>query len=868
MNNNGKEQKKRKNKGKNENKKNEDPKKTEELKKKEELKNRKKNELIEKIKAEQRAKEQKKLEEKKEDERLRKLEDERIAKLKAQQEEEKRLKELKRQEKIRMKQERIKDGTWLSKKQLRQNTEKLKQLGITAEEMKQRMDVGERKLPTNRRGKNKMKNKENEEEEKEEEIVKVEEEAEEEEEEEEEKKEDDVKTAWDESSDDDDDDGDDGNEKENDGNRMRDEMDYFQDISSDEDERHHFDGTGDNSNTLYFANIKQRLRKRHEKYEKFRRPDRLRAPIVCVLGHVDTGKTQLLDNLRGTKVQLGEAGGITQQIGATNVPAEAIAERTKNVRSFDESSFQLPGLLIIDTPGHEAFRNLRARGANICDLSILVVDVMHGLQQQTEESIKLLRSQKVPFIIALNKIDRLTEWESNPEGDVKETFDNQSVLCKNDFNERCKLIQLQFAERCGLNVCLFWERSEAVDYLRMIPTSAKTGDGIPNIFGELCNFAQIGMRDKLMWSPETCGTVMEVKTIDGYGTTIDVCLVNGCLHQNDTIVLPSFDGAISTKIKGILKPATMTDSRVKNKWIPYDRIHAAQGVKITAKNIEKVIAGLPMFVAKHDDEIEYYKRELDHSIQEQLRNIRVDEKGVYVQASTLGSLEALLEYLRSEKVPYCGVNIGPVHKLDVKKASIMKEQCEQFAVILAFDVRIDRDAVEEAENCGITIFSADIIYHLTDSFSKYRDDYRVKKQNEFRNSAVFPCKLEILPECIFNKKCPIVIGVKILDGFIKIGTPISVPSKQNIVLGKVAGIQIEGASLDIGKKGQNVCLKIDPIAGDVAYMFGRHFEVTDILMSRITRESINVVKDWFRTELSKADWILMKELKTIFKIPS
>lgn len=255
-----------------------------------------------------------------------------------------------------------------------------------------------------------------------------------------------------------------------------------------------------------------------------------------------------------------------------------------------------------------------------------------------------------------------------------------------------------------------------------------------------------------------------------------------------------------------------------------------------------------------------------HELKQTLNAIKLEEKGVYVQASTLGSLEALLEFLKTSEVPYAGINIGPVHKKDVMKASVMLEHDPQYAVILAFDVRIERDAQEMADSLGVRIFSAEIIYHLFDAFTKYRQDYKKQKQEEFKHIAVFPCKMKILPQYIFNSRDPIVMGVTVEAGQVKQGTPMCVPSKNFVDIGIVTSIEINHKQVDVAKKGQEVCVKIEPIPGESPKMYGRHFEATDILVSKISRQSIDALKDWFRDEMQKSDWQLIVELKKVFEI--
>ncbi|XP_041360347.1 eukaryotic translation initiation factor 5B-like [Gigantopelta aegis] len=610
---------------------------------------------------------------------------------------------------------------------------------------------------------------------------------------------------------------------------------------------------------------RERIAKRHAECEKRRTTDKLRAPVVCVLGHVDTGKTKILDKLRRSHVQDGEAGGITQQIGATNVPRDAILEQTKMCKEFQKNELKVPGLLIIDTPGHESFSNLRSRGSSLCDIAILVVDLMHGLEPQTLESIKLLEDRHTPFVVALNKVDRLYQWKPMPNVDIASTLKKQSGPTKLQFDEMMNQVILQMAEQ-GLNVCLAWDNKDPDEYISMIPTSAHSGDGMGSLIAQICDVSQTRIAKQLAYSEELHATTMEVKAIPGLGTTVDVILVNGKLCEGETIVIAGTEGPITTQIRGLLMPQPMKELRVKNQYEHHKEILAAQGVKIIAKDLEKALAGLPLYVATHSDEIDYYKSELQQALSDVLDSINVTERGVFVQASTLGSLEALLEFLRTSKIPYAGISIGPVHKKDIMKASVMLEHDGQYAVILAFDVKVERDAQDLADSLGVKIFTADIIYHLFDHFMAYRDEQKKKKQEEFKHIAVFPCKLRVLPQFIFNSRDPIVIGVSVESGFLKEGTPICVPSREFVDLGRVTSIEYNHKGVDIARQGQEVCIKIESIPGEAPKLYGRHFDHSDTLVSKITRDSIDAVKNYFRDNMQKQDWMLIVELKKLFEI--
>uniref|UniRef100_A0AAY5KKH6 Eukaryotic translation initiation factor 5B n=1 Tax=Esox lucius TaxID=8010 RepID=A0AAY5KKH6_ESOLU len=593
-----------------------------------------------------------------------------------------------------------------------------------------------------------------------------------------------------------------------------------------------------------YDKAKRRIEKRRAENMKNINLEQLRSPVVCVLGHVDTGKTKILDKLRHTHVQDGEAGGITQQIGATNVPLEAIIEQTKMVKNFNSESIKIPGMLIIDTPGHESFSNLRNRGSSLCDIAILVVDIMHGLEPQTLESINLLKEKKCPFIVALNKIDRLYDWKKSPDTDVVATLKKQKKNTKDEFDERAKAVIVEFAQQ-GLNAALFHENKDPRTFVSLVPTSAHSGDGMGNLIALLVELTQTMLARRLAHCDELRAQVMEVKALPGMGTTIDVILINGVLREGMTIIVPGVEGPIVTQIRGLLLPPPMKELRVKNPYEKHKEVTTAQGVKILGKDLEKTLAGLPLLVAHKEDEVPVLRDELIRELKQTLNSIKLEEKGVYVQASTLGSLEALLEFLRVSKVPVnaVGCNVHVFH-----------------------DAGVERDSQEMADSLGVRVFSAEIIYHLFDAFTKYREDYKKAKQEEFKHVAVFPAKLKILPQFIFNSRDPIVMGVSVEAGVLRQGTPLCVPTKGFVDIGIVTSIEINHKMVDSAKKGQEICVKIEPIPGESPKMFGRHFEATDILVSKITRASIDALKNWFRDEMGKSDWQLIMELKKTFEI--
>jgi translation initiation factor 5B len=441
------------------------------------------------------------------------------------------------------------------------------------------------------------------------------------------------------------------------------------------------------------------------------------------MGHVDTGKTKLLDKIRHTNVQVGEAGGITQQIGATYFPVSTLREMTRFFAEKYRLEYKLPGLLIIDTPGHASFSNLRSRGSSLCDIAILVVDIMHGIEPQTKESIGMLRQRKSMFIVALNKIDRLVDWKPQANAPFTQSIKNQSKAAKDHFMKRLGQILSEFQAE-GLNARPYFQmklREEMkFEEFPIVPTSAITGEGIPDLLMLAQWITQTRMTARLASRDELQCTVLEVKVEEGVGVTLDVILVNGVLHVNDTIVIAGVNGPIVRRIRALLTPEPLKELRVRGQWVHHDIIYAAMGCKIAAPDLDGAIAGSELFVANTDEEIEEAEEKVSADIKSVFDLVEKSGNGVFVQASTLGSLEALLAHLKDPaKVPVSAVGIGPVHRKEVLAIAPMVERAPKFAVILAFDVPITPDARQAARELKVTIFEAPIIYHLTQKYDEY-----------------------------------------------------------------------------------------------------------------------------------------------------
>jgi len=539
---------------------------------------------------------------------------------------------------------------------------------------------------------------------------------------------------------------------------------------------------------------------------------KLRQPVVVVLGHVDSGKTSLLDKIRGTAVQSREVGGITQHIGASYFPIETIKEITgKLFDKLAKSENPVPGLLVIDTPGHEVFANLRMRGGSAADIAIVVVDVNKGLEAQTLESLDILKNRKVPFVIALNKIDQISGWKKNNSILIAEQLKIQDTTILTYLDEKVYNV-VGALSRLGYSSEAFWRVKDFTKELAIVPVSAVKGTGIPELLAVLVGLAQQYMSKRLeRHETETKGIVLEVNDEIGLGPSANVILLDGTLKHGDRIVIAKKDSVTVTKIKALLLPKPLDEMRdPRDKFKHVDSVIAAAGLKITSPDLEGVLAGSPLYVVKNQDDEERLKSNIASEIKSAI--IQTESNGIILRCDTIGSIEAITELLKKENIPIRSADLGNITRKDVLSASAVREKDRYLGVVLGFNVKIFEDAEREAFERKIKIFNEKIIYNLVRSYSEWVTYEKVHEDSIVFNEIPPICKFQFLKGFVFRRNNPAVFGAEILIG--KLKQKISVINEKGKKIGIIHQIQNEGKNLDVAAKGTQVALSIkEPTVG-------------------------------------------------------
>ncbi|RQG92415.1 translation initiation factor IF-2 [Natrarchaeobius chitinivorans] len=567
-------------------------------------------------------------------------------------------------------------------------------------------------------------------------------------------------------------------------------------------------------------------------------PSSLRTPIVAVLGHVDHGKTSLLDKIRGSAVIEGEAGAITQHIGATAVPLDVISSIAGDL--VDPDDFDLPGLLFIDTPGHHSFTTLRSRGGALADIAILVVDVNDGFQPQTLEALDILKRSQTPFIVAANKIDTVPGWNPNEDSPINATYDAQSDRVSSRLDESLYEIIGNLSDE-GFSADLYWRVQNFQRNVGVVPVSAMTGEGVPDLLAVMMGLSQRYMKEEMEIDVQGpgVGTVLEVKEEKGFGTTIDTVLYDGTIRADDEIVVGGQNDPIVTEVRALLQPRPLAEIRTESRFEKVEEVSAAAGIKVAAPDLADAMAGAPVRIVR-DRDLEGVRTE----VEAELADIAVDteEQGVVVKADTLGSLEAMADALSEAELPIVRAEVGDVAPRDVSVASTAEDPKQQ--VILGFNVDTVSDAERRAENDDVRIFTDEVIYQLIDEYEEFVDELERAQQDTILENIVRPARFRILPDHTFRQNDPAVVGVEVNSGTLQNNTHVvKFDGNEPERVGQVKGIQEQGEDIDEARAGNRVSVAID------GPTVGRQIEEDDELWTQIPEKHAKILEQELAGEI-------------------
>ena len=578
----------------------------------------------------------------------------------------------------------------------------------------------------------------------------------------------------------------------------------------------------------------------------------LRQPIVVTLGNVDSGKTQLLDTIRGTAIVKSEPGRITQCIGCSQIPIDVIKKISGNLLQKSKIEIKISGILFIDSPGHAAFTNLRKRGGNLADMAILVIDINEGVKLQTIECIDILKQYKTPFVVALNKIDLLPGWSSNPGITLVESIQRQHdqavlILEKKLYEAVGKLSEL------GFNSERFDRLEDYTKQIAIIPVSAMTKEGLPELLMVLAGLSQKFLEESLKINVKgfAKGTVLEVKEEKGLGTTIDVIIYDGSLKQNDTIVIGSLAEPVVSKAKAMFMPFPLMEMRDKKaKFKPIKEASAAAGIKISAPDLDKVVAGMP-FRSCLPSEVESVKEEIKKEVEEVL--IETDRQGIVIKADSLGSLEALAKLLKEKNIEVKKASIGNISKKDISDAESGYDKDPLHSAVLGFNAELNSD-VKVPEN--VSVMSGNVIYRLIEDFEKWQAEKKKLLESMEMEYLVKPCKIKLLKGYMFRQSNPAVVGIEVLSGILKTGTQLM--KKDGIIITQAKSIQQEQETIEKAEKGKQVAVSLPDVT------IGRQLHEDDILYSAIPEEQFRKYKE-LKKILTHDEVGLLKEIAELMR---
>jgi translation initiation factor 5B len=578
----------------------------------------------------------------------------------------------------------------------------------------------------------------------------------------------------------------------------------------------------------------------------------LRKVLVTVVGHVDHGKTSLLDKIRRSAVATGEAGAITQAIGVSIIPIETIKKICGKLLDALKQEITVPGLLTIDTPGHAAFTSLRKRGGSLADIAILVVDINEGFKPQTIESIEILKANKVPFIVAANKVDLIAGWQYDKSKFLLENVNDLHIDTQGQFEKKLYELVGQFGEK-QIPAERFDRVEDYTKQITIVPVSAQTGQGIPELLMVLTGLAQKYLEQQLHVDTQgpANGTILEVKEEQGLGTTLNAIIYQGTLKVGDSLVIGDINQPKVVKIRALLEPDELAEMREKkSRFKNVKQVVAATGVKIAAPGLDGVISGMPIRTGKNIEEL---KQEVQAEVGDALQE-ESGEEGVIIKGDTIGGLEALRTLLEEKKIPITSASLGNVTKKDLSKVESMNEKNEFYGVLLGFNITIPGEIEQLAKNKKLKIITHDVIYQIIDDYELYVKKLKKAIEMEEFGRLVRPCKFAVLKGYTFRQSNPAIVGIEIEIGRMKTGDPImTIHGKR---LSSVKSLRDGKENVSVAEQGKQLALAMDGVT------VGRQIEEGDFLYTDIPEDDFKKLKE-LKQHLSEMEIRVLKEVAEV-----
>jgi translation initiation factor 5B len=387
----------------------------------------------------------------------------------------------------------------------------------------------------------------------------------------------------------------------------------------------------------------------------------------------------------------------------------------------------------------------------------------------------------------------------------------------------------------------------------IVPISAVTGEGVPDLLMILAGLAQRFLKDnlKLTATGPGVGTILEVKEEKGLGVTLDVILYNGEFNSGDMVIVGTAHEPVVTKIRALLKPRPLAEIRSEERFLPVKHVAAASGVKISAPKIENALAGSTIRVVTSPEEVEALSMEL----KSELEAVRIDteNEGVILKSDTLGSLEALVGELKARKIPIHFADVGPISRRDVIKAAAINDPL--LSAVMGFNVDILPDAITEIQKTNVPVFSSEIIYSIIENYEKWVEDQKMKIEQERLEAVIRPGAVRILPDCVFRQSKPAVVGVQVIGGIVR--TQVNLMREDGANVGVVKGIQAHNENQGSATVGQEVAISID------GPTVGRQIHEGDILYVNIPEKHAHIVEMELKPKLAEDEREVLEDFLEI-----